>query len=56
MTQEIAKETRSRMEKVVDDFKHKLAAVRTGRATTSLLDNLHVEYYGAAMPLNQVAN
>ena len=55
MTQEIARETRTRMEKVLEDFKHKLAAVRTGRASTSLLDNLHVEYYGTAMPLNQVA-
>jgi ribosome recycling factor len=37
---------RSRMDKVVEDFKQKLASVRTGRASTSILDPLHVEYYG----------
>jgi ribosome recycling factor len=55
MIKEIGKETKSRMEKVVEDFRHKLATVRTGRASTSLLDNITVEYYGTPMPLNQVA-
>lgn len=55
MTKEITKEAKTRMEKVVEDFKHKLSSVRTGRASTSILDPLHVEYYGTAMPLNQVA-
>jgi ribosome recycling factor len=55
MTKEISKETRTRMEKVIEDFRHKLGTVRTGRASTSLLDNITVEYYGTQMPLNQVA-
>lgn len=55
MVKEIGKETKTRMDKVVEDFRHKLATVRTGRASTSLLDNLTVEYYGTPMPLNQVA-
>ena len=55
MVKEVSKETRSRMEKVIEDFRHKLATVRTGRASTSLLDNITVEYYGTPMPLNQVA-
>ncbi|MFM8392998.1 MAG: ribosome recycling factor [Acidobacteriota bacterium] len=55
MTKEITTETKTRMEKVLEDFKHKLASVRTGRASTSILDPLHVEYYGTSMPLNQVA-
>lgn len=55
MTKEITKEAKTRMEKVVEDFKHKLSSVRTGRASTSILDPLHVEYYGTPMPLNQVA-
>jgi ribosome recycling factor len=55
MVKEISKETKSRMEKVIEDFRHKLATVRTGRASTSLLDNISVEYYGSPMPLNQVA-
>ncbi|HKX29119.1 MAG TPA: ribosome recycling factor, partial [Blastocatellia bacterium] len=55
MIKEINKDTRTRMEKVMEDFRHKLATVRTGRASTSLLDNITVEYYGSPMPLNQVA-
>jgi ribosome recycling factor len=55
MVKDISKDTRSRMEKVIEDFRHKLSSVRTGRASTSLLDNVSVEYYGSPMPLNQVA-
>jgi ribosome recycling factor len=55
MVKEISKDTRSKMEKVIEDFRHKLTSVRTGRASTSLLDNISVEYYGTPMPLNQVA-
>ena len=55
MVKEVSKDTRSRMEKVIEDFRHKLATVRTGRASTSLLDNITVEYFGTPMPLNQVA-
>jgi ribosome recycling factor len=55
MVKEISKDTKSKMEKVIEDFRHKLSSVRTGRASTSLLDNISVEYYGSPMPLNQVA-
>lgn len=55
MIKEIASETKTRMENTVDDFHRKLSSVRTGRASTSLLDNITVEYYGSRMPLNQVA-
>jgi ribosome recycling factor len=44
-----------RMDSAVEDARKKLAAVRTGRASVSLLDNIRVEYYGTEMPLNQVA-
>ncbi len=44
-----------RMAGAVDALKHDLAGLRTGRASTSLLDPVTVEVYGAAMPLNQVA-
>lgn len=54
MVKDISKETKTRMEKVVEDFRHKLTSVRTGRASTNLLDNVTVEAYGAQMPLNQV--
>lgn len=44
-----------RMHGAVDALKHELAGLRTGRASTALLDPIHVEVYGASMPLNQVA-
>ena len=55
MIKEISKETKTRMDQAIEDFRRKLGTVRTGRASTSLLDNITVEYYGTNMPLNQVA-
>ena len=52
---EIIKDAKTRMDKAVEDFKHKLTTVRTGRASTSILDGVTVEYYGTPTPLNQVA-
>ena len=52
---EIASDARKRMDSAVEDARKKLATVRTGRASVSLLDNINVEYYGTEMPLNQVA-
>src|SRR4026208_1477411 len=53
---DVIKETRQRMETVIDDYRRKIAAVRTGRAAVSMLDNVMVEYYGAPTPLNQMAS
>ncbi|MGH9466798.1 MAG: ribosome recycling factor [Terriglobales bacterium] len=44
-----------RMETTAEDFRNSLAAIRTGRASVHLLDNVRAEYYGTAMPLNQLA-
>jgi ribosome recycling factor len=44
-----------RMHGAVEAFKHDLAGLRTGRASTALLDPVHVEVYGTSVPLNQVA-
>lgn len=44
-----------RMQGAVDSLKHDLAGLRTGRASTALLDPVQVDVYGASMPLNQVA-
>ena len=44
-----------RMHGAIDALKHDLSGLRTGRASTALLDTIHVEVYGATMPLNQVA-
>ena len=44
-----------RMHGAVEALKHDLGGLRTGRASTALLDPIQVEVYGAHMPLNQVA-
>ena len=53
---DVIKETRLRMEGAIDDFKKKIAAVRTGRAAVSILDAVVVDYYGTPTPLNQMAS
>jgi ribosome recycling factor len=47
---EIFKTTESRMAKAIDATRNDFASVRTGRASTALLDRLHVEAYGASTP------
>jgi ribosome recycling factor len=49
------KDCDSRMDATVADATHKLAAVRTGRASLAMLDGIRVDYYGTPTPLNQVA-
>jgi ribosome recycling factor len=44
------------MEGVIEDFRRKLAAIRTGRAAVSILDSVMVDYYGTPTPLNQMAS
>jgi ribosome recycling factor len=55
MLNDIKKETQARMAKCVEMFRHELTLLRTGRATTAIVDHLKVNYYGSDMPLNQVA-
>ncbi|MDX1444311.1 MAG: ribosome recycling factor [Gammaproteobacteria bacterium] len=56
MIEDLKKDARTRMGKSIESFKDDLTKVRTGRANTSLLDHVTVEYYGSEVPLNQVAN
>lgn len=56
MIKTIKDEAQQRMEKSVEALKNQISKIRTGRAHPSLLDGIHVEYYGAATPLRQVAN
>ncbi|HEY0658417.1 MAG TPA: ribosome recycling factor [Pyrinomonadaceae bacterium] len=49
-------ETKPKMEAVIEDFKRRLANVRTGRATVGLLDSVMVDYYGVPTPLSQMAS
>ena len=53
---EIKKDAGERMDKSVAALAQELTKMRTGRAHTSLLDHITVEYYGSEVPLNQVAN
>src|SRR3954447_20298663 len=48
-------EVNKRMNSTLEHVRHELAGVRTGRASVTILDSVHVEAYGAKMPLNQVA-
>jgi ribosome recycling factor len=52
---DIKKDAQTRMAKCVDAFRHELTKLRTGRASTALVDHLKVNYYGSDMPLSQVA-
>lgn len=54
--QDVIKDTKPKMEAVIEDFKRKLSIVRTGRATIGLLDAVHVDYYGTSTPLQQMAS
>ena len=55
MINDIHKDAQTRMTKSVEALRHDLTKVRTGRASTALVDHLKVNYYGADMPLSQVA-
>ncbi len=56
MINDIKSDAADRMGKSVESLTHELAKVRTGRAHPSLLDHIHVDYYGSEVPLSQVAN
>lgn len=56
MIKKILEETGERMEKSLGALKRDLAGIRTGRASTTLLDSVRVDAYGQTMPLNQVAS
>ena len=56
MIDELQEDAETRMGKTVASLKNDLMKIRTGRAHTSLLDHITVEYYGSDVPLSQVAN
>jgi ribosome recycling factor len=49
-------EVKKRMDAAIEHVRRELSGLRTGRATVSLLDPVHVDAYGTTMPLNQVAS
>jgi len=56
MLEDIKKDAAERMGKCVVAYRNELKKLRTGRASTALLEHIRVEYYGSAVPLQQVAN
>jgi ribosome recycling factor len=56
MLSEIKNDTRNRMNKSLEALRHELAKIRTGRAHPSLLEHVHVDYYGSEVPIGQAAN
>lgn len=56
MLNDIKNDAQTRMGKSIESLKHDLTRIRTGRASTALVDGIKVSYYGADMPLPQVAS
>ena len=53
---DVYQKTEPKMKKTIEAFQHEIASIRTGKATTTLLDRVKVEAYGQQMPLKQVGN
>ncbi len=53
---QLIKDANGRMNKTIEALQSELAKIRTGKATTVLLDSIRVDYYGNMVPLNQVGN
>jgi len=56
MLNDIKQDAQQRMAKSVDALRHELQRLRTGRASTALVEHLKVNYYGSDVPISQVAN
>ena len=56
MLAEIKQDNRTRMNKSLESLRHELAKIRTGRAHPSLLEHVHVDYYGSEVPIGQAAS
>jgi ribosome recycling factor len=56
MTDEIRRDADSRMGRALEALERELAAIRTGRAATALVERIGVDYYGTSTPLNQLAS
>jgi ribosome recycling factor len=53
---QLIKDAKGRMDKTIETLRSELSKIRTGKATTVLLDSIKVDYYGNMVPLNQVGN
>ena len=56
MVKDTLAQAETKMKKSVEALRYHLGSIRTGRASPALVEQIHVEYYGSEMPLNQLAN
>ena len=56
MEQSIFSEAKNKMDKAIEHYKKELSSIRTGRASSSILNPVKVDYYGTPTPLNNIAN
>jgi ribosome recycling factor len=56
MTNEIIQKADDKMKKSIENLRKELTGIRTGRANSALVENIHVDYYGSLMPLKQLAS
>lgn len=56
MVEKVYKDTKDKMDKAIESLRKELGRIRTGRATSALLDGIRVQYYGSLVPLNQVGS
>jgi ribosome recycling factor len=56
MRKEVISSTKDKMDKAIEHIRREFSTIRTGRASASLVEGLTVDYYGSAVPLNQIAN
>jgi len=54
--EKIMKDAKARMDKSIEALRSELSKIRSGKATTALLDGIKVDYYGTITPINQVGN
>ena len=56
MINELFVDVKDRMNKAVEHYRHEVSTIRTGRASTNILDMVKVDYYGTPTPLNNIAH
>ena len=56
MRKKIFADLKAKMGKTMEHVQREFSSIRTGRASTALLDGINVDYYGSSTPLNQLAN
>ena len=55
MINELFIDVKDRMNKAVEHYRHEVSTIRTGRASTSILDGVKVDYYGTQSPLSNIS-